>query len=134
MTENQQADCVQSRQAGFVRYCLILKRIVCFVADRLAPFITAVFAGAFYCNVAEPAVLLGTVPVLDLRRNGNDHARFQFHSRLALFLIPALAGSADQDLSAAFGGVVNVPVVPAARLKGHVGQKDGTGAGRGQRL
>ena len=83
------------------------------IAYRLAPFVAAVFAGAFHCNVAEPAVLFGTVPVLDLCRNGDYCAGFQADGRLSLLLIPALSGSADQDLSAALGGMVNVPVVPA---------------------
>ena len=94
------------------------------IAYRLAPFIAAVFAGAFHCNVAEPAVLFGTVPVFDLCRNGDYCAGFQADGRLALLLIPALSGSADQDLSAALGGMVNVPVVPASRFKGYVCQKN----------
>ena len=41
----------------------------------------------------------------------------------ALLLIPALAGGADQQLTAAAFGVVDMPVVPAARLKGDIGQE-----------
>ena len=35
-------------------------------------------------------------------------------------LVPAPAGHADENLPAALLGVVDVPVIPAARLKGHV--------------
>ena len=71
--------------------------------------------------MAEPAVGLGTVPVLDLSGDGDDIAGLQAPGRLARFLIPALAVHAQQQLSAAFGSVMNVPVVAAAGLKGHVG-------------
>ena len=39
------------------------------------------------------------------------------------FLIPALAGRADEHLPAALVRMVDVPVVAAARFKGHVSQK-----------
>ena len=55
-------------------------------------------------------------------------------ARLSLLLIPALAGSADEDLAAAVGGVMDVPVVAAARLKGHVGQEGRTFARCCQRV
>ena len=44
---------------------------------------------------------------------------------LPLLLIPALAGRADQELASAGRGVMDVPVVAAARLKGDVCKKDG---------
>ena len=61
--------------------------------------------------MAEPAVGLGTVPVLDLSGDGDDIAGLQAPGRLARFLIPALAVHAQQQLSAVFGSVMNVPVV-----------------------
>ena len=45
------------------------------------------------------------------------------NSGLALLLIPALTGGTQQQLSAALGGMVDVPVVAAARRKGDVGCK-----------
>ena len=63
--------------------------------------------------MAEPAVRLGAVPVLDVCGDGDDGARGQADGCLALLLIPALTGGADQELSAAFRSVVDVPVVPA---------------------
>ena len=93
---------------------------VILIRNRLAPFVFAVFTGDFQSDVAEPAVRLRSVPVLDLCRDGNDHAGRQAHGRFALLLIPALSGCADQQLSAALACMVDVPVVPAARLKGDV--------------
>ena len=82
--------------------------------------------------MAEPAVGLGTVPVLDLSGDGDDIAGLQAPGRLARFLIPALAVHAQQQLSAVFGSVMNVPVVAAAGLKGDVGHKYGLlGIGKG---
>ena len=63
------------------------------------------------------------MPVLDLCRDGDDRAGRQADGGFALLLIPALACSADQNLAAAAFGVVDVPVVAAARLEGDVGQK-----------
>ena len=91
------------------------------IRDRLAPFVLAVFAGDFNGDVAEPAVGLSAVPVLDVGGDHDDAALLQADGGLALFLIPALACGADQQLAAALGGVVDVPVVAAARLKGNVG-------------
>lgn len=51
--------------------------------------------------MAEPAALLGAMPVFDLRGNGHHIAGLQAPGRLALLLIPALAVYADQQLTAA---------------------------------
>ena len=63
--------------------------------------------------MAEPAAGLRTVPVLDIRRNGDDIADAQTLRGLALLLIPALAVNTDEQLSAAALRVVDVPVVAA---------------------
>ena len=73
--------------------------------------------------MAEPAVSLGPVPVLDLSGDGDNIAGLQAPGRLALLLIPALAVHAQQQLSAALGSVMDVPVVAAAGLEGDVGYK-----------
>src|SRR5699024_1529499 len=56
--------------------------------------------------------------------NGDGVAGGERLGRLAPFLIPAAAGGAQENLAAALVGVVNVPVVAAARLKGDVGGGD----------
>ena len=83
------------------------------IAYRLTPFVAAIFAGNFHSNVAEPAVGLGTVPVLDVGRDGDHGAGGQADGRFALFLVPAFACGTNQQLAAALGGVVDVPVVAA---------------------
>ena len=83
------------------------------VAHRPQPLVGAALAGHFNGNVAEPGILPGPVPVLDPGWNDDDRAGRQTHCLLAFFLIPALAGRTDQQLTTALSGVVNVPVVPA---------------------
>lgn len=90
-----------------------LQFAVCFVADPLAPLAAALLAGDLHGDVAEPAVLLGAVPVLHLCRDHHQTALMEGNSGLALLLIPALAGGTQQQLSAALGGMVDVPVVAA---------------------
>ena len=96
---------------------------VFFIVDPLAPLVAAALAGHFQGNVAEPAVLLRAVPMLHLSGDHYHAAGGQADGRLALFLIPALTGRAQQQLPAALGRMVNVPVVAAAWLKGYVGRK-----------
>ena len=91
-----------------------------------------ILAGNLHGNVAEPRIGLRPMPVLDLCRNGDDRTRRQGDGLFALLLIQALARGADQQLPAAFGGMVDVPVVPASRLEGHIGKKHGALAGNGQ--
>ena len=91
----------------------ILQRVILCVADRLAPLVAAVLAGNLNGDMAEPAVGLRTVPVLDIRRNGDDIADAQTLRGLALLLIPAIAVNTDEQLSAAALRVVDVPVVAA---------------------
>ena len=91
----------------------ILQRVILCVADRLAPPVAAVLAGNLNGDMAEPAVGLRTVPVLDIRRNGDDIADAQTLRGLALLLIPALAVNTDEQLSAAALRLVDVPVVAA---------------------
>ena len=80
-----------------------------FVIHRFQPFVAGFLAGNLYGDVRKPAVRLGAVPVLDLRRNDDDRTGRQADGRLARLLIPALAGRTDQNLPAAGFGVMNVP-------------------------
>ena len=83
------------------------------VADRFAPLVFAVCARNLHGDVAEPAVPLCAVPVLDIGRDRDDRTGLEADSGLPLLLIPALAGGTQQQLSAALGGMVDVPVVAA---------------------
>lgn len=69
--------------------------------------------------MGEPAVGCGAVPVLYLGRDVDHVARMQLPGLLAPLLIPAPPCHTDEDLSAALAGMVNVPVVAAARLEGY---------------
>ncbi len=73
--------------------------------------------------MGKPAVLFRSMLVFHVGRDSNDCTGGEAHSFLALFLIPALAGGADQQLSAAALGVVDMPMIPASGLKGNIGQK-----------
>ena len=80
----------------------------------------AALAGNLDRDVRKPAVGLCAVPVPDIGGNHDHAARRETDRRLALLLIPALAGRADEQLAAAPGGVMDVPVVAAARLEGNI--------------
>ena len=71
--------------------------------------------------MAEPAVLLRSVPVLDVGGDHHNAALVQADGGLAFLLVPALASRAEQELTASFVCVVDMPVVAASRLEGHVG-------------
>ena len=105
-----------------MRPALLLQFGIAFVIYRLQPLVAGLFAGHFHGNVAEPAAGLGTVPVLDLRRNHNDRAGREAYGFLAFLLVPALACGANKNLPAARFGMVDMPIVAAARLKGDVCQ------------
>ena len=108
--------------AGIFSYKLQqLQRSVGFVGDGFQPFVGAALAGDLHGDMAEPAILFRTVPVLHLGGNHHHAAGGQAHGGLAGLLIPALTGGAQQKLPAALFGMMDVPVVAAARLKGHIG-------------
>ena len=94
------------------------------VRDRFAPLVAGALAGHFKGHMGEPAVLGCAVPVLDLGRDDHRIAGGEGLRGLAPLLIPAAAGGAQQDLPAALGRMVDVPVVAAARLEGDVGDRD----------
>jgi len=94
------------------------------VVDRLEPLVGGVLARDPERDVGEPGVGLGAVPVLDAGAREHDDARRERDGVPALLLVPAGAGRADEDLAAAAGGVVDVPVVAAARGEGDVVDAD----------
>ena len=108
---------------SFTYRLLLLQPVVSLIVHRFAPLVPGLLTGHFYCNVGKPAVLFGSVPVLHLRRDGNDHSGSQTDGRFSLLLIPALAGGADEKLPAAAFSVMDMPVVAAPRLKGDICQK-----------
>ena len=70
--------------------------------------------------MGEPAVGSCAVPVLDLCGNVDHGAGRHLDGFHAPLLIVASSADADQHLAARFFGVMDVPVVAAARLKSHV--------------
>ena len=72
--------------------------------------------------MGEPAVSLGSVPVLYFRRYYDHSAGLETYCIFAFFLIPAAACSADKYLSAACRGMMYMPVVAASRLKCDIGK------------
>ena len=58
--------------------------------------------------------------MLDTGRNIHGVSRQQLHGVLAPLLIKAVSGNADKNLPAAGFGVMDMPVVAASRLKGHI--------------
>ena len=84
--------------------------LVCY---RLAPLIGCLLARYFHCQMAEPAIRCGTMPMLNLCRNIDTVTRFQFGCFLALFLIISTSGYAYKNLSATALCMMDMPVVPA---------------------
>ena len=68
--------------------------------------------------MGKPAVRSCSMPVLDFRRDAYHIAGVQFPWLAAPFLVVTATRSAQEDLSAV---VMDMPVVPAPRLKGDVG-------------
>ena len=85
------------------------------VADRLQPLAAGVFAGYFHGQMAEPAVLRRAVPVLHARGDVHHITGRERLRALSPRLIPAAPGDAQENLSAALVGAVNMPVVAASR-------------------
>ena len=90
------------------------------VRDRFEPLVGRALAGNLEGEVGEPAVGRGAVPVLHVGRDVDHVARSEADGLLALLLVPAASGHADEHLPAALRGAVDVPVVAAAGLEGHV--------------
>ena len=78
------------------------------VLDRFQPFVGGVHAGNFHCQVGEPAVRCGAVPVLDAGGDIDDISGQDFHRLLAPLLIEAASGDSDEDLTAALIGMMNI--------------------------
>ena len=70
--------------------------------------------------MGKPTVRFGPMPVLHFRRDDDDCARLQADRFFSFFLIPSASGRTDENLTAAGFGMMDVPVVAAARLKGDI--------------
>ena len=93
---------------------------ILFIADRLAPLVGGLLAGYFYCQMAEPAVRCGTVPVFHTCRDVDAVARFHLDGFFSFFLIVTASCHAYQDLSAAALCVMDVPVVTTSRFECYI--------------
>ena len=77
------------------------------------------------------------MPMLDARGDEHDISRMQLPGILAPELTPAATVRAQQDLATALIRMVDMPVVAATWLEGHVSEKDrllGIGQGIQERL
>ena len=70
--------------------------------------------------MGEPTVGRSSVPMFYAGRDVDGIAGQEFHRGLAPFLIITASSHTDEGLSAAFGGLMYVPVVAAARFEGHI--------------
>ena len=102
---------------------VFLQFVIFFIADRFAPLVGGILSGDLCGDMGEPAAFLRAMPMLDFRRNSNDCTVSQRHRRFPRLLIPPFTGGSDQQLAAAFFRVVDMPVIPASRLKGDICQK-----------
>ena len=73
--------------------------------------------------MCKPAVLCCTVPMLHVGWNVDDGAWENLLRRLAFLLVPASSGNTYQHLSTTRCGVMNVPVVSAARFEGNIEER-----------
>lgn len=117
--------CVPGSRNSRVLCTVGVERCVFRVRDGLQPLVARLLAGALDGDVAEPAVLLRAVPVLDPGRDGHHVAGVQGLCALARLLIPAQAVRAQQQLAAAGLRVMDVPVVAAGGGEGDVCEENG---------
>ena len=88
------------------------------------PLCGCFFTRNFYCQMREPAVLCCAMPMLHAGRNVYAVTRLHRNRFLAPFLIPSSAPDTDQNLAAAAFGMMDMPVVLTARLKGNIVDSD----------
>lgn len=79
--------------------------------------------------MGEPAISLGAVPMLDFRRNRNNHDFAKRNRSFVFLLIPTFTDGTDQKLTAAAFGVMDMPVIAAARFKGDIVKKNAVSFG-----
>lgn len=79
-----------------------------------------IFSWHFHRKMREPTIRGCSVPMLHACRDIDDITRRHTDWCLAPFLIKTSAGNADQNLTAAFLGVVDMPVITTPRLKSYI--------------
>ena len=99
------------------------EQVIFLVRHGFLPFVGGILAGDFDGDVRKPAISFRPVPMLDIRGDDDDIARFQAARRLAPFPVPALSRNAKEDLPAALVGMMGMPVVAAGRLERDVCKK-----------
>lgn len=77
---------------------LSIKFIVFFIRHVFTPYGIRMYARSRDGDVGEPTVFPCAVPVLDISRDNNRNALFQFNRRLAFLYIPAFASDTDQKI------------------------------------
>lgn len=77
---------------------LSIKFIVFFIRHVFTPYGIRMYARSRDGDVGEPTVFPCAVPVLDISRDNNRNALFQFNRRLAFLYIPAFDSDTDQNL------------------------------------
>ena len=84
--------------------------------------------------MGEPTVSFRPMPVFYIRRDNDHGARTEINGSFPFFLIPPFTGCAEEDLSAVFSGVMDVPVVAASGFKRHIGKEQRAGLRIRQRI
>lgn len=93
---------------------------VCFAVYHFAPFGPRLFSRHLHGKMLEPGILCCAMPVLYPSRDVHHVTRPKLPGFAAPLLIPPAPADADQHLPASAFRVMDMPVVPAARLKGHI--------------
>ena len=93
----------------------LVELTVFFVRNGFEPLVGSVLAGNLECKMGEPAIGRRPVPVLDIGRDIHHVAGTERPGSFAPLLIPPPSSGNKQNLPAAAGGAVDVPVVAAAR-------------------
>lgn len=93
--------------------------LILLITNRFQPLVGRSLLDVFVeGQMLHPTVGGGPVPMFGSLGNLNNGSRNELDGGFAPFLIPAPAGYADKDLHLL---VVNMPIVPATGLEGHVG-------------
>jgi hypothetical protein len=100
----------------YLTYRVVSRQPLVFLfRHRLKPLVGAPFRRHFHCDMSEPAVLRGSMPMSGFRRDIDHVAGVEFPGRLSPLLVPATSAGDEKDLSAL---VVDMPELAATRLKG----------------
>lgn len=99
----------------------LLQLFIFLCIDCFQPFIGSALCRHLNSQMGEPTARCRPMPMLHFWRDIDHISRFQLLCRFSPFLIVSPPGSAEQNLTAL---MVDMPVVPAARFKGDIGNTD----------